>query len=221
MKAIAIDLDDTLFSETQYVKSGFMAVTEAIATLNDDLDFDAIFNQIMYQFFKYGRTGAFNRTMSHFGTNRPDISELINVYRKHEPSIQLYHNVDKALKKLRNRFKLAIVTDGLASVQKKKVAALGLDSLVDSVVYCMEHNAPKPSVVPYEFAAKEMAVDISDMVVVGDDPYADMLAAAKLGIPSYRVLTGKYMSVDSLPNAMPEIVFGSFSMIANKLLEEY
>lgn len=219
-KILAIDLDDTLFSEVEYVTSGFKEVSRLIAEANN-INKDDVFNQVMYQFAKYGRTGAFNRAMSYFGVNAPDVPSLVTAYREHKPDINCYLDVKDGLEALRKKFTTVIVTDGLASVQRKKVEALELEMLVDKVVYCMDHNAPKPSTVPYEFVAKELGIDVRDMAIIGDDPYSDMLAASKLGIPSYRVLTGKYFKVADLPEAKPAIYFGSFFMVAKKLLGAY
>ena len=219
MKVIIIDLDDTLFCEQSYVMSGFRAVAESIAERNG-VSADDVFNQTIYQFSRYGRTGAFNRTLSYFGFNKPEIGDLVRIYREHSPDIQLYWKAAEGLELLRKKFKLVIVTDGLASVQRKKIEALDLESMVDKVVYCMDYNAPKPSPTSYRALANDMNIDLQDAVIVGDDPYCDMQAAAQLQIPSYRILGGKYMRVKSLENAKPEVEFGSFCTAASYLSEK-
>jgi ribonucleotide monophosphatase NagD (HAD superfamily) len=56
------------------------------------------------------------------------------------------------------------------------------------------------------------------MIILGDDPYCDMRAAANLGITSYRVMTGKYMTVKSLPEAMPKAEFNSIKAATKYLM---
>ena len=216
-KVLAIDLDDTLFSELDYVKSGFTKVAEQIAFRNSHSVGDVL-NQILYQFLKYGRAGVFNRTMSHFGFSAPDINELVETYRTHDPAIVLFNDVPDALEKLNTKFRVIVVTDGFAPVQRRKIKALGLDAMVEKVVYCMDYNSPKPSPVPYLTAANELAFNIKDMIILGDDPYCDMRAATNLGIPSYRVMTGKYTMVKSLPRAMPKMEFDSIKMATKYLM---
>lgn len=209
MKAIAIDLDDTLFSEIDHVYSGYRAVANVIAKHND-LDKEQVYDRMLYRFARNGRSGLFDYIKAHYKITTPDSESLVSIYREHAPSIKLYDGVEKALDKLRERFKLAIVTDGSVITQKNKVIALGLYKLVDEVVLCLEHNAPKPSIVSYQIAAQKLGVEVQDMIIIGDDPYSDIAAASALGISSYRVTTGKYKMVRSQENAMPSDTFDSF-----------
>jgi len=88
-RVLFIDLDDTLFEEADYVKSGFAEVSKYVAAVNN-IDYKLIYNQILYQFNKYGRTGAFNRMMAHFEFEEPSINNMVEIYRDHRPKIYVY-----------------------------------------------------------------------------------------------------------------------------------
>ncbi|KKN36538.1 hypothetical protein LCGC14_0772740 [marine sediment metagenome] len=219
MKAILIDLDDTLFSELSYVHSGYKEVAEAIADYNG-LDSEDVLNQMKYQLSKYGRIGVFDNVKKYFETDSLDTSSLVNLYRAHSPNIELYWKAEEGLRMLRRKFKLAIVTDGHPTVQRKKIKALDLNNLVDEVIYCMDYDAPKPSLIPYFEAIDKLGVEIEDVIIVGDDPYYDMKAAALLGVTSYRLLQGKHIFIKSLKDASPDADFGSFFTVAHFLSGE-
>lgn len=211
-----LDLDDTLFDELDYVKSGFVEVAKHIADVSS-IEKDLVFNQIMYQFQKYGRTGVFNRTMSYFELEKPNTSDLVVTYREHYPNIHVYDGVYESLVKLKSMFdKMVIITDGITGVQKNKVVALNLEKYVDDVIYCMEYNSPKPSTIPLELFTKNIAFDKSSSIMVGDDPYCDVRCANQFGITIFRVLTGRFKNIRYLESS-PIVEFGSFRSVTRFL----
>jgi putative hydrolase of the HAD superfamily len=84
------------------------------------------------------------------------------------------------------------VTDGLPQMQRRKVEALGVAALVDEVLYCWEHDAPKPDPAGYIEIMRRLGADPEATVVVGDRPEHDMAAARAAGCRSIRVLTGRF-----------------------------
>ena len=212
-----IDLDDTLFEEIKYVESGFVEVSKYVADLNG-ISNNEIFNQLMYQFNKYGRTGVFNRVMSHFELGYPSISDMIIKYREHMPNIQTYDGVYDSIMGLKSVFdNTFLVTDGIVGVQRNKVLALGLEKYVDGVIYCMEYNSPKPSIASIEQYTKNIPFDRSKSKMIGDDPFCDMECAYRLGIGAIRVLTGRFKNIKcNKDNSVPE--FYSFCDVAKFLV---
>jgi putative hydrolase of the HAD superfamily len=100
--------------------------------------------------------------------------------------------VPELLRRLKERHVLAIVTDGLATMQRNKVAALGIEPLVDSITYCWECCYPKPSVEPFREALQRHGIPAQNAVIVGDNPDHDLVAAEALAMPAIRVLTGRH-----------------------------
>lgn len=197
MKGLLVDLDDTLFEELDYVRSGHIAVAQLISNRHN-IPFNILLDYFKYEMAQYGRIGLFSRILNKFKIEE-DISNLINVYRGHRPEINLYPGVlNKIVKMKQLGFKIIIVTDGIKEVQKKKCEALGLNKIVDSV-YCADYK-PKPEVDTFLAAATKINLPIEDCVVIGDDPFKDGLAAESLGIDFYRVLTGKYRHIGQSKN---------------------
>ena len=184
-----VDMDDTLFEERDYARSGFHAVAEHIGRRG--LDADAADRFLHNHFRLHGRVQIFDHLLLHLtGAISPDhVKELVAVYREHEPRIAFYPGAHQALSDLRRRGKVILVTDGLATMQQRKFAALGLDRLVDRAVFCEAAGHPKP-----DPAALAGLVEPGDphAVLIGDRPDHDLALAAALRIDSIRVRTGRF-----------------------------
>lgn len=202
--AFLIDLDDTLYDERQFVLSGYRAVAIHVAS-QSTVSWSSAFDYLHYVFLKFGRSGAFDRLLAEFGLSTLDVRDLVRIYREHSPEISLYPGVQEVMVRLRKTAPLALVTDGAAMVQSRKVDALGVTGLVDAVVLCDEVGAPKPNVGGFEAAAMKLGVSIQDCVIIGDDPMHDIMAAKSLGIQAIRVQTGRFSEI-ATPHLAPPVL---------------
>ncbi len=145
-RALLIDLDDTLYDEASYVRSGFAIVAREIAGLRGAGSVAQVEAVMRDELARCGRGKVFDATLQRLGiAPRPDlIKGLVEVYRDHHPDIVLWPGVREALVDLSRDHLLAIVTDGLGVMQRRKVTALGLESLVETLVYCWDLGWPKP-----------------------------------------------------------------------------
>ena len=160
--------------------------------------------KLKYNFLKFGRANLFNSIVD--ATEGLDITQVVSVYREHQPSITLLTGVEAALKKLSQRYKLALVTDGNTLMQKNKVNALQLEQYFDVITFCQDYSASKPDPFAFIEAARKLHVEMDRCVIIGDDPLADIAAAEKLDIRSVRVLTGRYklLETEHIPSAYIE-----------------
>lgn len=193
-KALLFDLDDTLFLEEDFVRSGLAAVAQLMAP-RLGIAQGALLDRLWYDFRRLGRTGIFDRFLKAYPVAGVGVPDLVAAYRHAPPAISLSCGVIALLERLRERYRLAIVTDGLETTQRAKVAALGLEHRVDAVVYPWALEKPKPDPAGFLEACRLLAVDPVEAIIVGDDPYHDMEAARAAGIAAIRVLTGRAREV--------------------------
>jgi putative hydrolase of the HAD superfamily len=190
MKAVLFDLDDTLYPEIEFVKSGFTSVARHLASKHN-LDEDSIFQQMLDILRRDGRGKIFDTLLEKLGMfSGETVGTLVDLYRSHQPSISLYPDTLPALGNLRrNGIKIGLITDAMASVQKNKVEALGLENLFDIIVYTEElgEGCSKPSPVPFKTALDFLKVPASEAAYVGDDPSKDFLAPNNLGMLTVQV----------------------------------
>jgi putative hydrolase of the HAD superfamily len=214
--AFLIDMDDTLYDEHSFVLSGYRAVSEFVAQHFNVLERD-VYTALWYAFLKFGRSGAFDRVIEKMELEKELIPKMIGVYRNHSPEITFYPGALGVLRKLRELAPVAIVTDGAASVQRKKIESLGLEREVDRVVLCDEIGAAKPAPDAFHYAAKSLKVDINDCVVIGDDPSHDVMAASTIGITTIRLYTGRFSEMPNPLKAEKVVNVPSFAQILSHI----
>lgn len=187
MKLIIFDLDNTLYPEETYVQSGFKAVARYLSG-KYDCNFEKLFYKIMDIFNKDGRGKVFDRLVNDLNFNE-EISTLVYIYRYHLPDISLYPESISLLDTLKTKYKLALITDGRAFVQKRKVEALKIENYFDVVIFTdvLGENFWKPSVEPYNLVLDMLDCDAKDACYIGDDPYKDFKAPKQLGMKSIQV----------------------------------
>ena len=184
IRAVIFDLDDTLYLERNYVRSGFAAVGEH---LRQKLARGNAFEQWMWRQFLAGRREkVFDALSQRFrlGLCSADIAELVRVYRDHRPGIRPARGVEAMLTQLRRRrMKLAVLSDGFLPAQRMKFEALGLARMFRTAVFTEElgRDAWKPSPRSFELIRKRLAVSHAACAYVGDNPAKDFLAPNSLG----------------------------------------
>lgn len=195
MYAVLFDLDDTLYPERSYVESGFRAVAQTLAATAEQQD---ALVQHMFELFIENTVGVFDRLLGRVsdadgaGRTPRTVQELVEVYRRHAPKIQLYEDVIPTLKELRRQgIRLGIITDGRAEGQQAKLDALGLAEAVD-VVVLTDALGPgrmywKPHPRGFEIALSKLGVVPRRSVYVGDNPTKDFQAPAQLGMKTVRI----------------------------------
>ena len=191
IKALLFDLDDTLYDEKQFVESGFFKLAEFVESKFKINKKD--FYKILIDIFKGGARGnIFNLALEKVNVAYEEniIRAMVKIYREHNPKIKLAEDVKSLLEKLKEIYSLGIVTDGYFEVQKKKVQALKLEELFDSIIYTDKYGREywKPNVYGYKLALEDLQVSSKEAIYIGDNPYKDFIGAKKVGITTVRVI---------------------------------
>ncbi len=181
-KAVVFDLDDTLFPEREFVRSGFAAVGAWVQAERGIAGFGAA----AWRRFEAGeRKRAFDEALAELGVaSEPGLVEkLVGIYRDHRPQIALFPEAAEVLGALRGRYRLGLLTDGYAVAQRRKIAALGIDPLFDKIVVTDElgRECWKPSRVPFQIVIDALGCTGGECVYVGDNPKKDFVAPNELG----------------------------------------
>jgi putative hydrolase of the HAD superfamily len=186
---IVFDLDDTLYPEADFVRSGFQAVDRALVPRGIQ-GFEPLANGL----FQEGLRGKiFDAALTKLGVAvSPElVAELVQIYRAHVPQLQLFPDACRALDYYQRRSKVALLTDGSAAVQRNKVRGLGLESAFTACIYTddLGRDCWKPSEVPFlKLAAMLEMTDAMDrLVYVADNPRKDFIAPNRLGWSTVRI----------------------------------
>lgn len=175
---VIFDLDDTLYSEKQYVRSGYKAVAKLLG--------DEALADRLWTYFENGKP-AIDELLNELGCVEKK-AECLEVYREQIPEITLYDGVSELIQKLKSKgIKVGIITDGRVSGQKRKLQALGLDKLIDDIIITDELGGTqfrKPCDIAFRIMQRRWGLPFEQMVYVGDNAEKDFQAPKQLGIRS-------------------------------------
>ena len=192
---LVFDLDDTLYEELEFVKSGFRAVTNF---LNEHWSVPReVGYSLMIERLQNGRDHIFDHVLSKlelFSEKR--VQQCVSVYRSHTPDIRLYAEADDCLQRFKN-LPVYIVTDGNKLVQSNKLKALGLFERVKFcfLTHCYGLHNAKPS--PYCFLkiCSREKVRPQDVAYIGDNPHKDFVGIKPAGFKTFRILRGQHKDI--------------------------
>ena len=188
---VVFDLDDTLYLERDYVRSGFRAVAEDAARGTDILADDA-FAFLWSAFLAGVRGSSFNDLLTRYPemASQGGVPDLVRVYREHAPSIAYLPGMEALLNELRDLgVPLAVISDGPLVSQAAKAEALGVARYADPVVLTDAWGKAywKPHVRAFETVAEAFGLPAERLVYIGDNPDKDFHAPAQLGWTSVRL----------------------------------
>lgn len=122
-----------------------------------------------------------------------------------------------ALVRLRERgWKIAIVTNGSARLQLRKLEVTGAIPLVDGWCISEETGIRKPDPAIFELAAKRCGTTLMGGWMVGDSPDADIAGGRAAGLQTAWVRRGRRWNRDDL---MPDLFVDTFVEAARLILQ--
>lgn len=190
LAAVAFDLDDTLYAEREFVRSGYRAVAEwAEAQLGPaapivQAELDALFAAGI-------RREVFNLWLEERGFDPAVwVERMVAVYRGHAPRISMFADVPVMFRALdAHGVRRGVITEGIRAVQEAKLRALGLAASFEVVLISGEDDRArwKPSRAPFEEWLHRMKVRPQACCYIGDNPAKDFRGAREVGMRTIRV----------------------------------
>lgn len=189
LRAIAFDLDDTLYPERDYALSGFSAVaTWAEAALG--MPQEQVYDELKGLFAAGVRRTTFNQWLEGHGlASETWLAEMVNQFRQHVPELDPFPEVVELLRGLHGSYRLAILTQGYASGQRSKIKALDVEHYFEKILILAETEREqwKPNRKAFERLLTELDLPADQVVYVGDNPEKDFYGARQVGIRTVRV----------------------------------
>jgi putative hydrolase of the HAD superfamily len=167
-KVFVFDLDDTLYSESNFELSGIKYVYNYLKI--NTIDLDCLLNN---------RTNWIEQIVSN--SNNSFTKQLIlELYRNHKPQIELYKSAKLFLEKLISfKSEMSLITDGRSITQRNKLIALGIESYFNNIIISEEIKSEKPSEINYKMTMSE---EINkEYVYIADNTQKDFVTPNKLG----------------------------------------
>jgi len=188
LKAIIFDLDDTLYPETSFVTSGFVAVAKwAEQELGED--FRTVLSSLKRLQQEGNQGKVFDVWLAQQGRDGKLAEDMVRAYRRHVPTIRLHVGAKEVLATIKSKLSIGLVSDGYLETQRNKFCALQLEPLFDAVVFSdqLGRSQWKPHPAPFETVLRQLGVAARHAIYVGDNPAKDFIGARRAGLYSVRL----------------------------------
>lgn len=190
IRGVIFDLDDTLYSEKEYVRSGYKVVSDYLG---------GGYEKKLWQFFEEGKP-AIDELLRELNREH-EKEKVLEAYRLHKPDIHLFSGVTEVLENLkRHKIKVGIITDGRPEGQRNKIEALGIE--VDDVIVTDELGGVqfrKPCDIAFRIMQCRWRMNPSEIVYVGDNAGKDFQAPKQIGMKTILInnIEGLYKTESS------------------------
>ena len=196
---VAFDLDDTLFRERDFCRSGFRFLCDPeryripnirnypssgeLAQLVEKMDVEIEacrnpFTPFADFFLKRTDNGKF------------DIQTHINAYRNHLPeNLGFAEGVEETLENFADRgFRMALITDGRSATQRRKIEALGLKRFISPDMFLISEETGVDKHSSQMFATVvRFFPEAKEFYYIGDNPLKDFYHPNLLGWTSIQI----------------------------------
>ncbi len=180
-KVVIFDLDDTLYPEKEYVRSGYAEIARNFKKI------DAMEEKLWTAF--ENKEPAINYVLEQEGMLTDEaVNFCLNIYRNHSPNIALYPEAEILLALLKEKgIRLGMITDGRPEGQRAKIKALGIEQYFEKIIITDELGGVqfrKPNIMAFVKMHDYFNVPYKAMVYVGDNTQKDFIAPKLLGMNS-------------------------------------
>lgn len=187
-RVVVFDIDDTVYLERQYVRSGFAAV----GAWAEQHGFEPGFGDACWDAFEAGARGRIFDSVLALRGVRVDpsiIATLIEIYRTHAPEISILPDALDCLVSLEPLVALAVVSDGPLESQRAKARALDLATWFELIVFTAElgPGVSKPSRRGFQLVQDNFGDPPGACAYVADNPEKDFAGPHVLGWRTVRV----------------------------------
>ncbi|NKC11913.1 MAG: HAD hydrolase-like protein [Gammaproteobacteria bacterium] len=191
---IIFDLDDTLYPERSFALSGFRAAAEWARREWAMQDKAGDMAEEMIALLDAGHLGGlFKISLKRHlpEASDEDLAQLIEIYRRHRPDIELFEDAARALDVCAELGPLGLITDGTAYLQQNKVRALGIAERFVKILYTGALGEARAFYKPHPKAYESMEAALpgagAHFVYVGDNPKKDFITPNRRGWTTVQV----------------------------------
>lgn len=188
IKALIFDLDDTLFPEEEYVKSGFKEVAKLFPCIPD-------FFNMLFESYSNSEKAIDNVLHNNNIYSEELKAKCLEIYRNHTPQISLTNEMNSMLNSYkRKNYLLGLITDGRVEGQNAKIKALSLEHIMDEIIITDSLGGPqfrKPCDIAFRIMQKRLNIPFIKMAYIGDNLQKDFFAPLQLGMQTIHLNVGR------------------------------
>ncbi len=183
IKAIIFDLDNTLIDRQKAFKE---MLIRKFSSLFDD---KKLIKSMVEDIIKWDDNGTveriivFKKWASKYDVTCITPEQLDKDWSNESGTVAfLYDDVKDTLIKLKEKYKLAILTNGNVASQRRKLNTINIYDLLDFSLVSSEYIVKKPDKQIFEYTAKQLGLNTNECVYVGDNYNIDVLGSRNAGM---------------------------------------
>ena len=183
IKAIIFDLDNTLIDRQKAFKE--MLERKFHAMFDDEELIQKMINDIL----KWDHNGTveridvFKKWAEIYHITKISPEQLDKEWSNESGSVAfLFDDVRDTLKELKKKYKIAVLTNGNASSQRRKLNTINIYDLLDYSLVSSEYGVRKPDKKIFEYTAKQLDLKTEECSYVGDNYKIDILGSRNAGM---------------------------------------
>ena len=188
---VVFDLDDTLYKEIDYKKSGIEFVCKQIKHIYN--------KDIRKQIFKAEKENKqiWQEACKLLKITSSTSEQFKWLYRLHEPKISLSKNTSNVINKLKKKLlQIAIFTEGRSFTQRMKLKKLKIDKF--KIFISEELNYGKNEISSFKIIMRKLPA--KKYYYIGDNPKKDFLIPNKLGWETIGIIGKKNIHEQNVKN---------------------
>lgn len=183
IKAIIFDLDNTLIDRQRAFKE--MLIRKFTSLFNDE----KLVNDMVKDVIEWDKNGTverivvFKKWAEKYNVTSITPEQLDKEWSNESGTVAfLYEDVKDTLIKLKEKYKLAILTNGNAFSQRRKLNTINIYDLLDYSLVSSEYIVKKPDKQIFEYTAKQLGLETHECIYVGDNYNIDILGSRNAGM---------------------------------------
>lgn len=187
MKAILFDLDNTLIDRQG---AAYDMYSDMVAEVFPDwyrmsIEFETAVQRLMLwdEYGAIGKDHVFGRFCKTYHLAEEWEKKLTDHWVQHFGDYtRSFPESRETLEKLKNKYRIGLLTNGYPHMQRRKLELSGLEDLFEAVVVSGEHGIHKPDPAIFKIACDKMGVLPEEVIFVGDTFSTDIYGAVLSGM---------------------------------------
>ena len=183
IKAIIFDLDNTLINRQKAFKE---MLERKFHILFDD---EELIQKMINDILNWDNNGTveridvFKKWAEVYHITKISPEQLDKEWSNESGSVAfLFDDVRDTLKELKKKYKVAVLTNGNASSQRRKLNTINIYDLLDYSLVSSEYGVRKPDKKIFEYTAKQLDLKTEECSYVGDNYKIDILGSRNAGM---------------------------------------
>jgi 2-haloacid dehalogenase len=228
ISSIIFDVDGTLYDETTPKSMAELIVAEYINKFSE-IDVATIYSTFRKTKSRIVNSGSlspnrndrkiwYTELFNELNINNIDVDLVTNLYwNTIYANIKPFYDILYVLPYLKEHYRLFTLSDELDYIHRKKIEHLGIGDFFQANISSDNVGVTKPSSKLFSYALEIVGDDPDKVLIVGDNPSADIAGGNKAGMNTAWLKRGKYTYYNKKEMEKPSFSLTNYIQLTEKI----